>query len=366
MRIVTFIILVLLILPALAFAQSGAKPVSICKGTTLTLKAESSNASSYEWHKNGEIVTGQTGKELVVSDQASYTVFGLNAEGCSSGISIAIILSFNVPSAVDDRATGKNTEIIVLDVLQNDQSLCAALDTTTMAINAQPGHGRVYKSKGKFLYRANKDYEGNDTFTYTVRDQSGQPANVATVTLEINSVPLPVTLIAFDAVKEGLTALLTWITSTELNSDYFEIERSTDAKSWIKLGIVQAAGNSNAKNNYNFIDSIPESGLNYYRLKMVDLDGTFAYSRIKSVNFPEFSWAKLYPNPVNDVLQIAISNKRVRKIRLIDSYGRTMFDGQVSSASMRVDMKSYVPGTYFIHLEQEDGMVRVFKIVHLN
>ncbi len=104
--------------------------------------------------------------------------------------------------------------------------------------------------------------------------------------------------------KKDSTSLLTWITSTELNSDYFEIERSTDAKSWINLGIVQAAGNSNAKNNYNFVDSIPESGLNYYRLKMVDLDGTFAYSRIKSVNFPEFSWAKLYPNPVNDVLQI--------------------------------------------------------------
>lgn len=366
MRIVTLLIFVTLILPACAFAQGGAKPVAICKGTTLKLKAESSNASSFEWHKNGEIVTGQTGKELVVSDEASYTVFALNAEGCSSGVSLAILLSYNVPSAVNDRMAGKNNEIIILDVLKNDQSLCADMDTTTMIVKALPTHGRIYKSKGKFLYRANKDYEGTDIFTYTVSDQSGMSANVATVTLDITSVPLPVTLIGFDAVKEGLTSLLTWITSIELNSDYFEIERSTDAKSWINLGIVQAAGNSNAKNNYNFVDSIPESGLNYYRLKMVDLDGTYAYSRIKSVNFPEFSWAVLYPNPVNDILQITISNKRVRKIRLIDSYGRTMFNEQVSSASMRVDMKSYVPGAYFIHLEQEDGMVRVFKIVHLN
>lgn len=366
MRIVTFIILVLLILPALAFAQSGAKPVSICKGTTLKLKAESSNANSYEWHKNGEIVTGQTGKELVVSDEASYTVFALNTEGCSSGISIAIVLSYIVPSAVDDRLGGKNTEVVTLDVLDNDVSLCAAFDTTTMVVKTLPTHGQVFKSKGKFLYRSVKGYEGTDTFTYTISDNKGQSTNVATVTLDIVSVPLPVTLIAFDAVKEALTSLLTWTTSTELNSDHFEIERSTDAKNWINLGKVDAVGNSNATNNYSFVDSIPESGMNYYRLKMIDMDGTFAYSRIKSVNFPEFAWAKLYPNPVTDVLQIAISNKRIRKIRLIDSYGRVMFDGQVSSALMRVDMKSYVPGTYLIHLEQEDGMVRVFKIVHLN
>ncbi|WP_159468229.1 Ig-like domain-containing protein [Dyadobacter sp. 3J3] len=366
MKLVTFATLVLLILPALAFAQSGAKPVSICKGTTLRLKAVSSNANSYEWHKNGEIIPGQTQNELVVSDEASYTVFALNTEGCSSGISIAIILSYNVPSAVDDRISGKNNEILNLDVLQNDQSLCAALDTTTMIIKTLPGHGQVYKSGGRFLYLANKDYEGLDTFTYTVSDRSGQPTNVATVTLDITTVPLPVTLISFDAAKEGLTSLLTWATSTELNSDYFEIERSKDAKSWMNLGIKQAMGNSNAKSNYNFVDSIPESGLNYYRLKMIDMDGSFAYSRIQSVNFPEFSWAKLYPNPVTDVLQIAISNRRVRKIRLIDSYGRVMFDAQISFASMRVDMKSYVPGTYFIHLEQEDGIVRVFKIVHLN
>jgi hypothetical protein len=99
---------------------------------------------------------------------------------------------------------------------------------------------------------------------------------------------------------------------------------------------------------------------------MIDQDGTFAYSRIRSVNFPEFSWAKLYPNPVNEVLQVVVNNRRVRKIRVIDSYGRVMYEGHVSSALMHVDMKSYVPGTYLIHLEQEDGMVRVFKIVHLN
>ncbi|TKT91816.1 Ig-like domain-containing protein [Dyadobacter frigoris] len=366
MRFVPLFIFIILILPACAFAQSGAKPVSICKGTSLRLMAESSNANSYEWHKNGEIVSGQTGKELTVSDEGNYTVFALNLEGCSSGVSMAIQLTYNVPIAVDDRISGQNNELLLLDVLQNDQSLCAALDTTTMVVVRLPAHGLVFKKNGKFLFKPNSGYEGLDTFTYSVTDKNGQGTNVATVTVDLTTPPLPVTLISFDAIKEGLASLLTWLTSAELDSDHFEIERSTDAKNWIQLGKVAAVGNGNANNKYNFVDSIPESGMNYYRLKMIDLDGTFAYSRIKSVNFPEFSWAKLYPNPVNDVLQIVINNRRVRKIRLIDSYGRVMFDGQVSSASMRIDMKSYVPGTYLIHLEQEDGMVRVFKIVHLN
>lgn len=365
MRFVT-LILIVLGLPACALAQGGAKPVSICKGTSLRLKAESSNASSYQWQKNGAVITGQSGNELNVSEEGSYTVLALNAEGCGSGISIAVNLSYNIPKAVDDLLSVKNNIVVELDVLQNDQSLCAALDTTTMAVKTSPGHGSLYKKSGKFLFRPESNYDGPDTFTYTVSDEAGMTTNEGKVTLDISSVPLPVTLISFEATKQESNTLLTWITSSELNSDHFEIERSTDAKTWSYYGEVQAVGNSRVANTYTFVDSIPESGMNYYRLKMIDLDGTFTYSRIRSVDFPEFTWAKLFPNPVNDVLQVVINNRRVRKIRLIDSYGRTMHTTQVTSSSLRVDMKGYVPGVYFIHLEQEDGLVRVFKIVHLN
>jgi len=364
MRFVTLNIILILILPALAFAQGGAKPVSICKGTSLRLKAEASGAASYQWHKNGELLVGQTDREFAVSEEGSYTVFALNGEGCSSDVSIAILLTYNVPAAVNDRMSGKTNELLLLDVLQNDQSLCADMDTSSLVVKGVAAHGVVFKKDGKFLFKPERDYEGTDSFTYSVSDKAGQMTNVATVTVDLSATPLPVRLISFNAVKKELTSFLSWATSMETNSDHFEIERSADAGTWNKIGEVLAAFESSVKNSYTFTDQQPEFGLNYYRLKMVDRDGTFAYSTIKSVHFPEFTWAKLFPNPVNDVLNVVLSNKRVRKIRLIDSFGRVLYDGQVNAASLKLDMKSYVHGVYFIHLEQDDGLVRVFKVMH--
>ena len=363
MRIVTLVISFMLVLPACAYAQGGAKLVSICKGTTLRLKAESSGANKYQWHKNNVVIAGSTGKELIVSEEGSYTVLALNATNCMSDLSVSVDLTFNRPVAVDDIAAVSSEQDLLLDVLLNDQSLCAALDTATLVIKRFPAHGTIVRSYGKFKFRGQTGYGGNDTFTYTVKDASGQETNAATVTIAL-SPPLPVTLISFSAVKDGLTSFLSWATSMELNSDHFEIQRSTDAKSWSRLGDVLAAVVSNVKNNYDFTDENPESGLNYYRLKMVDRDGSFAYSQIKSVHFPEFVWAKLFPNPVSDVLNVVVSNKRVRKIRLIDSYGRVMYAGQTNLSAIKIDMKSFAHGMYFIHLEQEDGVVRVFKVAH--
>lgn len=362
MRIVTLVISIMLFLPALSFAQGGAKSVAICKGTTLRLRAESAGASKFQWYKNSLLIAGSE-SELIVSEEGSYSVLALNSENCVSSLSISVDLTFNRPLAVDDIAIGKSSEEMLLDVLSNDQSLCAVLDTTTLTVHKMPLHGTVYKSKGKFKFKSQAGYGGTDSFTYTIKDALGQETNIATVTLDL-SPPLPVTLIGFDAVKSELTSLLTWTTSMELNSERFEIERSTDARTWTKLGEILAAVMSNVRNSYRFIDESPESGLNYYRLKMIDRDGTFAYSSIKSVYFPEFAWAKLFPNPVSDVLNVVVSNKRVRKIRLIDSYGRVMYAGQINSPAIKIDMKSFAHGIYFIHLEQEDGMVRVFKVAH--
>lgn len=353
----------ILFFPVFASAQSGVKEVGICRGTSIRLKAASADASTYEWHKNGQVIPDMSGSDLVISEEGDYTAYALNGDGCSSSASVAIHLIFNRPVALDDRSSGKGDVELVLDILNNDQSLCAAWDTTTLSIKRAPVHGTVFRSNGKFRFKVNRDFVGLDTFTYSIKDVTGQETNIATVTLDF-SVPLPVTLIRFDVVKEALTALLTWSTSMEMNSDRFEIEHSRDAKNWTTLGHVPAAVHSQIETGYDFTDTVPESGMNYYRLKMIDRDGTFAYSRIRSVSFPEFAWAKLFPNPVSDVLQVVISNKRVRKIRLIDSFGHVMYDGQITSAVVKLDMRSYAHGIYFIHLEQEDGTVRVFKIAH--
>lgn len=118
-----------------------------------------------------------------------------------------------------------------------------------------------------------------------------QPFNV-----DLCSTPLPVTLVSIKAKREDNYATLDWSTSQEQNSSHFEIEYSTDSKAFVKRGEVNAAGE---KFSYQFRDNNElAAGANYYRLKMIDLDGTFAYSRILSVMGNGYSdVAFAYPNP---------------------------------------------------------------------
>ncbi len=97
--------------------------------------------------------------------------------------------------------------------------------------------------------------------------------------------PLPVTLTSFIATKEGQTAQLKWSTTEETNSDRFEIERSQNGKNWDLIGTQKSNGESTSLKNYTFSDVKPLNGENLYRLKMIDRDATYAYSRIQSLTF---------------------------------------------------------------------------------
>ena len=126
---------------------------------------------------------------------------------------------------------------------------------------------------------------GTYKFELKVTDNKGAVGR-DTATVNFGTIIVPVTLVDFSAVaKPNKTTLLQWKTTTEINSDYFMIERSTDGVSFMQVAIVNANDNSNIVINYQATDYLPGSGINYYRLKMVDNDGRFQYSNIISVNF---------------------------------------------------------------------------------
>ena len=138
---------------------------------------------------------------------------------------------------------------------------------------------------------------------------------------------LPVTLISFGVTNENNTALLSWATSNESNSSYFEIQKSSDAKAWKMLARVEAAGESNEKKEYALTDADVD-GKAYYRLKIVDLDGSFTFSRIREIDGLNGTEENVvYPNPVQNTLHMkasAVSKMRSAKIynlngKLVDS-----------------------------------------------
>ena len=344
------------------FVHGQASDVTICQGTSLRLKAESAGANSYEWYRNNQVIPGAAGNILMVSEEGTYRAFALIDNGCKSDASISVSVQFRAPVAANDMVFGKANTELILDLLQNDVSLCSPVNAASVTVYRRPLHGKVENTSRGMVYTPDAGFSGIDTFSYSFKDENGKESNEATVRVDLGAA-LPVSIIDFKVRKEELTSVVTWTTSAEINSERFEIERSTDGKVWYRIGEVNAADKSNTLLDYRFVDLLPESGTNYYRLKAFDHDGTFAFSRIQSVHFPEFAWARVFPNPVNDILQIFIRNKRVVKLTLVNLSGQVLFSSPIAGQTMKLDVGSYREGIYFIHLQQDNGKVGVFKIM---
>ena len=171
--------------------------------------------------------------------------------------------------------------------------------------------------------------------------------------------PLPVTLLSFTAQKQGNASLLEWKTSTEINSNYFDVERSNDAISFLYIGRVNAAGNTSREISYSFTDNQPLPGLDYYRLKQVDLNGRVIYSPARLVKFDDVSSGgiKYYPNPTHGILNIGITTQMQNEdmvINISNAAGVVVEQLKKSSNAstlIQVDMRSFSKGTYFIQVK---------------
>jgi hypothetical protein len=189
-------------------------------------------------------------------------------------------------------------------------------------------------------------------------------SHFSTFELAASNSALPVELTFFKAVKENNTAQLTWATTSESNSDHFDIQHSVNGKNWLSIGKSEAMGENKGIKSYSFNHTLPALGENLYRLKMIDRDGTFAYSSIESVNFGSNLMVTLYPNPVSDRLLIDTQHwKNVSGVKLIDLNGRTVYSSDKGKLTNSIDVKSLASGTYLVEISHTNGQVTASKIV---
>jgi hypothetical protein len=212
------------------------------------------------------------------------------------------------------------------------------------------------------------------TIPFTVTDNATfTSTNTGIVTVPFG-VPLPLDLLAFDARKDGQTGLLTWETANETKVKHFEVEHSVNGSSFSKIGTVDAA-NKTAKNNYQFTDRNPATGVNFYRLKMVDMDGAFTVSMVKQLEFSDSKMdINLYPNPTASELNIEfksgncsdISNANVT---LFDIAGRMVISKawtEVCNNPLKViDLSQLTDGAYYISIRNSanDAVIMSKKII---
>jgi len=175
------------------------------------------------------------------------------------------------------------------------------------------------------------------------------------------SVVLPIGLNYFSAFKENDYVKLEWETQTEINNDYFVLQKSMDAVNFINFAIVDGAGNSSTPIKYTYYDKSPYSGFTYYRLKQVDFDGNFSYSNIEDVYFSPIEILNIYPNPAdnNITIEVASPDNFLVSVYVTNSIGQNILSEnlflEAGKQYIKLNVKHFSSGVYIFRIIAPNG-----------
>jgi hypothetical protein len=210
----------------------------------------------------------------------------------------------------------------------------------------------------------------SNTFTVNAGD------NITNIDAGVKDYPgraiLPVSRLELSAVLRGTTATINWITENEINTSRFYIERSLDNLIFSSVGNVAAAGTYTGVSRYNINDDLSGfSGVIYYRIKAMDIDGKFTYSNTVAVRISNVKEVKVWPNPFTDNISITLNSEANDQIKvtLMDYTGKTIQLNKyvVSRGNNQINvagMKQLASGVYTIQISNTDGTTKyVQKLV---
>jgi hypothetical protein len=181
-------------------------------------------------------------------------------------------------------------------------------------------------------------------------------SRIWTISREDN--PLPIKLLSFNAVCNDDKVSLNWATASEINNNYFTIERSKDAVTWEVVTTTPGAGNSNTLLYYSATDNQPYSGYSYYRLKQTDYNGDYTYSDIRSSSCEkEVNYlVTLYPNPASNNLnlQMNIPESTEIEVKIINAMGQDLkfenFHIGQGNNIVSMDISALKPAIYILQI----------------
>ena len=184
------------------------------------------------------------------------------------------------------------------------------------------------------------------------------------VSTQSTNVTLPVKMSDLLATAENNTSLLQWNTTLEENSNYFNIEHSTDGVNWQTIATQKAAGNSHVTINYSYIDNAPAWGNNFYRVVEVDLDGTTSYTPVAELGFGAGAAAHLsyYPNPTHDRVTVNGLADGVYSVTVLSIDGKSVAQLAGFRSGESVDLSRYPAGIYILLILDSNGGRQVLKV----
>lgn len=174
---------------------------------------------------------------------------------------------------------------------------------------------------------------------------------------------LPITLVDFTPTQVGNTIALKWETASEKDNAYMEVQRSKDGIHFIALHQEKGHGTTGEPQHYDWVDTRPLPGTNYYRLKQVDYNGNYEYHKIESIEFKGKTadpGLQLYPTEVKDVLTVVLESPTSEDASLlvVDALGRVVQRHRLAIGSTleEVQLSALPRGQYFITLQSGNSL----------
>ena len=180
-------------------------------------------------------------------------------------------------------------------------------------------------------------------------------------------IALPLKLSSFGARVNNCNVNLNWVSESETDFKNYKIESSTDGQNFKAIATISPLQNNiSSVQQYSYQDKSPQQGKVYYRLKMINIDGSFGYSNTVVMNLDcNKSSVVVYPNPVSDMLNVNVTNSddNATTANLFDPDGRMAYTKKLMSGTNLIDMKKFPKGLYLLELHTNKGETQHFKII---
>ena len=182
----------------------------------------------------------------------------------------------------------------------------------------------------------------------------------------ISSGVLPVKLIDFNATNSSGKVEAKWITTGEINSSHYLVEKSKDGRQFESIGRIASNNRADLQSTYSYVDNVPNNGVVYYRLAMVDKDGSIAYSRIVVINFANSKFfvvdnVKVSASSSNLRINVSTSQSQILNYAIIDVNGRIItaknMQLQIGSNNIVTDIPAINKGIYYVKMQTADASI---------
>jgi len=227
------------------------------------------------------------------------------------------------------------------------------LDNYTGGSNARPGSSTV---QFRFIFSSDRNNPG-DAYDETANGATfaGFIFDDFTVT-SLDANLLPVELSSFEASNDNNERVqLTWTTASEDNNKGFDVQHSTDGITWTAIGFVNGNGTTDSESSYRFSHNDPSIGVNYYRLKQIDEDGTFEFSDIRTVDI--YSDGISVSMREGSIASIGVQDVMSFDYSVVNASGEILQSGKARDAVgfVELDLSNYANGVYYINIIEENG-----------